>query len=42
MRLPRGSGNQPALHLTWTDNSKNETAFVIERSSSPTGPVELS
>ncbi len=24
--------------LTWTDNSKNETAFVIERSSSPTGP----
>lgn len=24
--------------ITWTDNSKNETAFVIERSSSPNGP----
>ena len=27
--------------MTWTDNSKNETAFVIERSSSPTGPWSI-
>jgi len=33
-----GSGNNARNNLTWMDNSKNETAFVIERSSSPTGP----
>jgi len=27
-----GNGNNKANVLTWTDNSKNETAFVIERS----------
>jgi hypothetical protein len=27
--------------VTWTDNSKNETAFVIERSSSLTGPWSI-
>jgi hypothetical protein len=26
-----GSGNQRRYQLSWTDNSKNETAFVIER-----------
>jgi len=35
---PTGSGNNRRNVLTWTDNSKNETAFVIERSSSPSGP----
>lgn len=33
-----GNGNQRQYVLNWTDNSKNETAFVIERSSSSTGP----
>jgi hypothetical protein len=33
-----GNGNNRIYTVTWTDNSKNETAFVIERSSSPTGP----
>jgi len=33
-----GSGNSRANVLTWTDNSVNETAFVIERSTSATGP----
>jgi FtsP/CotA-like multicopper oxidase with cupredoxin domain len=33
-----GNGNNRRYTITWTDNSKNETAFVIERSSSPTGP----
>jgi len=33
-----GSGNQTRNNLTWMDNSRNETAFVIERSSSATGP----
>ena len=33
-----GSGSNRRYELTWVDNSKNETAFVIERSSSPTGP----
>jgi FtsP/CotA-like multicopper oxidase with cupredoxin domain len=32
-----GSGNSKANGLTWTDNSKNETAFVIERSVLGTG-----
>ncbi|MEW5956968.1 MAG: multicopper oxidase domain-containing protein [Chloroflexota bacterium] len=36
--VPTGNGNNTRNVLTWTDNSKNETAFVIERSSSPTGP----
>jgi len=27
--------------ITWTDNSKNETAFVIQRSSSQTGPWSI-
>jgi len=36
--LASGSGNNRQYTVTWTDNSKNETAFVIERSSSPTGP----
>jgi hypothetical protein len=33
-----GSGNNRRYTVTWVDNSKNETAFVIERSSNPTGP----
>lgn len=33
-----GNGGNRKYTVTWTDNSKNETAFVIERSSSPTGP----
>jgi len=33
-----GNGNSRIYTVTWTDNSKNETAFVIERSSSATGP----
>jgi FtsP/CotA-like multicopper oxidase with cupredoxin domain len=33
-----GNGNNRIYTVTWTDNSKNETAFVIERASSPTGP----
>jgi hypothetical protein len=36
-----GSGSQRRYTVTWTDNSKNETAFVIERSSSPTGPWSI-
>ena len=36
-----GNGNQRQYTVTWTDNSKNETAFVIERSSSPTGPWSI-
>jgi hypothetical protein len=36
-----GSGNNRRYVLTWTDNSKNETAFVIERSSSATGPWSI-
>ena len=39
--VPSGSGNQTRNNLTWVDNSKNETAFVIERSSSPTGPWSI-
>ena len=33
-----GTGNKRKYTVTWIDNSKNETAFVIERSSSPAGP----
>ncbi len=36
--IASGTGNQRKYTVTWTDNSQNETAFVIERSSSPTGP----
>jgi len=36
--VPTGTGNQTKNVLTWNDNSKNETAFVIERSTSATGP----
>ncbi len=36
--IKTGSGRNRQYELTWIDNSKNETAFVIERSSSPTGP----
>ena len=32
-----GNGNNQANDLTWSDNSKNETAFVIERSISGSG-----
>ncbi len=35
-----GNGNNRRYDLTWMDNSKNETAFVIERSSSDAGPWE--
>jgi FtsP/CotA-like multicopper oxidase with cupredoxin domain len=36
-----GNGNNRRYELAWTDNSKNETAFVIERSSRATGPWDL-
>jgi hypothetical protein len=36
-----GSGNSRRYTVSWIDNSKNETAFVIERSSSPTGPWSI-
>lgn len=36
-----GSGNNRRYVLNWTDNSKNETAFVIERSTSATGPWSI-
>ena len=36
-----GSGNRRIYTVTWTDNSKNETAFVVERASSPTGPWSI-
>jgi FtsP/CotA-like multicopper oxidase with cupredoxin domain len=36
-----GNGNNTTNILTWTDNSKNETAFVIERSSSASGPWSI-
>ena len=32
-----GSGNTRGYRVTWTDNSKNETAFVIERRVGTTG-----
>lgn len=33
-----GNGGNRKYTVTWMDNSKNETAFVIERATSPTGP----
>ena len=33
-----GNGGNRKYTVIWDDNSKNETAFVIERSSSPDGP----
>ena len=36
-----GSGNNRRNVLTWMDNSKNETSFVIERSSSANGPWSI-
>lgn len=36
-----GSGGNRRYTVTWTDNSKNETAFVIQRSSSPSGPWSI-
>lgn len=33
-----GSGNQRRYTISWTDNSMNETAFVIERASTASGP----
>jgi hypothetical protein len=29
--VPVGNGNKRGYEVTWTDNSKNETAFVVER-----------
>ena len=39
--IKTGNGRNRQYELAWTDNSKNETAFVIERSTSPTGPWEV-
>ncbi len=39
--IASGTKNNRIYTVTWTDNSKNETAFVIERSSSPTGPWSI-
>jgi len=36
-----GNGGNRQYTVTWIDNSKNETAFVIERSSSPDGPWSI-
>ena len=36
-----GNGGNRRYTLTWIDNSTSETAFVIERSSSPTGPWSI-
>jgi hypothetical protein len=36
--IASGNGNNRRYTVTWIDNSKNETAYVIERSASPTGP----
>lgn len=33
-----GSGSNRRVDLNWTDNSKNETAFIIERATAATGP----
>ncbi|WP_202613549.1 multicopper oxidase domain-containing protein [Ornithinimicrobium cerasi] len=33
-----GNGNQRRYELVWTDTSKNETGFVIERRAGTTGP----
>jgi FtsP/CotA-like multicopper oxidase with cupredoxin domain len=39
--IASGSGSNRVYTVTWTDNSKNETAFVIQRSSSPAGPWSI-
>ncbi|MCU0588988.1 MAG: multicopper oxidase domain-containing protein [Syntrophobacteraceae bacterium] len=39
--IASGNGNNRQYTVTWIDNSKNETAFVIERSTSPTGPWSI-
>jgi len=39
--VPTGSGNQTKNVITWMDNSKNETAFIIERSTDPAGPWSI-
>ena len=36
-----GNGGNRSYTVTWIDNSKNETAFVIERASSPSGPWSI-
>ncbi len=33
-----GNGTNRRSNLTWTDNSLNETAFVVQRATSPAGP----
>lgn len=33
-----GNGNNRRVDLTWTDNSKNETAFLIQRANNINGP----
>lgn len=33
-----GSGTNRRVDLSWTDNSKNETDFVIQRATAPSGP----
>lgn len=33
-----GSGNNRRVDLAWNDNSKNETAFVIQKATAATGP----
>lgn len=39
--IASGNGNNRKYTITWIDNSKNETAFVIERSLTPTGPWSI-
>jgi hypothetical protein len=33
-----GSGNSQGAKLTWVDNSTNETGWIIQRATSPSGP----
>ena len=33
-----GNGNNQRVRLTWTDNSVNETGFIVQRASAATGP----
>jgi hypothetical protein len=33
-----GSGNNQRVRLTWTDSSVNETAFIVQRATAPSGP----
>lgn len=35
---PTGNGNNRSVALSWTDNSRSETAWVIERATSVAGP----